>query len=69
MGTQHDPDLFEVAALSELRQQHLKILDEISILKPRSHDRVVKEYQLRKLNLRILRMETKIVPTRNSIIS
>lgn len=69
MGTQHGPDLFEVAALSELQQQHLKLLNEIEELKPRSHDRVIKEYQLRKLNLRILKMETQIVPARNSTIS
>lgn len=60
MSAQHEPDLFEIAALSELRQQHLRILAETSILKPRSHDRVIKEFQLRKLNLRILKMETKI---------
>lgn len=69
MGTRQGPDLFEVAALSELQQQHLTLLGEINDLTPRSHDRVIKEYQLRKLNLRILRMETQIVPTRNSTIS
>ena len=66
MKAQHGPDLFEVAALSELQQQHHKLLNEIEELKPRSHDRIIKEYQLSKLNLRILKMETKIVPTRNS---
>lgn len=60
MGTQHEPDLFEVAALSELRLQHLKLLDEITCLKPRSHDRVIMEYELRRLNLRIPKMESKI---------
>lgn len=68
MIAQHEPDLFEAAALTELRQQYLTLLNEIEELKPRSHDRVIKEYQLRKLNLRILKMETQIVPTRNSTI-